>query len=150
MGTGEYIAMTQENTTFDDLAQSSLSSGSIPVVFPPQHLNGHIFMDGGTVWNVNADSAIQQCMEMVDDPADIVLDVAICGYSAPPGGEVSGNAIHNWNLAKQARDFYGGSNSFYAQLEAYPGLEARYYFQERNSCPGAGGLDFNNSTTWCL
>lgn len=87
---------------------------------------------------------------MVDDPADIVLDVAICGYSAPPGGEVSGNAIHNWNLAKQARDFYGGSNSFYAQLEAYPGLEARYYFQERNSCPGAGGLDFNNSTTWCL
>lgn len=26
----------------------------------------------------------------------------------------------------------------------------RYYFQEKNSCPGAGGLDFNNSTTWCL
>lgn len=33
--TGDYIAMTQDNTTFDNLAQSSLSSGSIPVVFPP-------------------------------------------------------------------------------------------------------------------
>ena len=35
VNTGDYIAMTQEDTTFDDLAQSALSSGSIPVVFPP-------------------------------------------------------------------------------------------------------------------
>ena len=26
----------------------------------------------------------------------------------------------------------------------------RYYFQENNKCPDQGGLDFNNSTTWCL
>jgi len=26
----------------------------------------------------------------------------------------------------------------------------RYYFQEQSSCPGAGGLSFDNSTTWCL
>jgi hypothetical protein len=31
-----------------------------------------------------------------------------------------------------------------------PGPEYRYYFQERNSCPGSGGLSFLNSTTWCL
>lgn len=100
VGTGEYVAYTQENTTFDDLAQSALSSGSIPVVFPPQHLNGRVLMDGGTVWNVNADTAIQQCLELVDSAADIVLDVAVCGYSPPPGGKVSGNAIHNFNLGR--------------------------------------------------
>lgn len=58
VNTGDFIAMDQTNTTFDTLAQSALSSGSIPVVFPPQHLNGYVFMDGGTVWNVNLDSAV--------------------------------------------------------------------------------------------
>lgn len=82
VNTGDYIAMTQENTVFDDLAQSALSSGSIPVVFPPQHLKDYIFMDGGTVWNINLNSAVEQCMEIVDNYEDIILDVAICGYAA--------------------------------------------------------------------
>lgn len=83
INTGDFIAMDQTNTTFETLAQSALSSGSIPVVFPPQHLNGHVFMDGGTVWNINLASAVQQCMEIVDDYSDIIVDVAICGYLGP-------------------------------------------------------------------
>ena len=72
--------MDQDNTAFEDLAQSALSSGSIPAVFPPQYLKGHIFMDGGTVWDANLTSAVNQCLEIVDDVADIILDVAICGF----------------------------------------------------------------------
>ena len=57
--TGDYHAMTDKNTKFEDLALSSMSSASIPVVFPGLSLNGNVNMDGGTVWNVNLDTAIQ-------------------------------------------------------------------------------------------
>ena len=142
--------MTHENTTYEDLAQSALSSGSIPVVLPPQHLNGHVFMDGGTVWNVNLDTAIQQCLEVVDDVSDIIVDVAVCSYSSVPEGEVEKSAIKNWQTARDIKNYYAGTSNLFAEMSVYPGLELRYYFQEHDGCPGQGGLDFNNSTTWCL
>ena len=33
--TGEYIAMTQKDTPFENLAQSAVASGSLPGIFPP-------------------------------------------------------------------------------------------------------------------
>jgi predicted acylesterase/phospholipase RssA len=56
--TGDFIEFNQNNTNYYDFGQAGLSSGSIPVVFPPQLFQGHTCMDGGTVWNVNIDSAI--------------------------------------------------------------------------------------------
>ena len=85
--------MDQTNTPFENLAQSSLSSGSIPAVFAPQHLNGYIFMDGGTVWDTNLNSAVQQCLEIVDDPADIIVDIAICSYSHVHTTEETGTTM---------------------------------------------------------
>ena len=147
--TGDYVAMTQKDTTYEDLAQSSMSSGSIPVVFPPQLLKEHVFIDGGTGWGINLPSAIQQCMDIVDDYSNIIVDVAVCGYQAESGKEVSKNALKEWNIARSINNYYI-SDDFIAQTKAYPGLDVRYYFQERNLCPGSGGLNFNNSTTWCL
>lgn len=51
--------MTDKDTPFENLAQSALASGSIQVIFPPQHLNGYVFMDGGTAYNVNLDTAVE-------------------------------------------------------------------------------------------
>ena len=39
-------------------------------------------MDGGTVWNVNLNSAIEQCMTIVDNYEDIIVDVAICDFDS--------------------------------------------------------------------
>ena len=63
-------------------------------------------MDGGTVWNVNLDSAIKECMKVVDDYSDIILDVAICGYSPQPEAEIEKNALKNWMAAKEIKDYY--------------------------------------------
>ena len=76
MNTGEFIAMTQEDTSVEDLAQAAIASSSIPIVFPPTKMNGHVFMDGGTVNGMNLASAVQQCMEIVDDYADVIVDLA--------------------------------------------------------------------------
>ena len=150
VNTGDYVVMDQTNTPVEDLAQSAIASGSLPGIFPPQQMNGYVFMDGGTVWDVNLTSAVQQCMEIVDDYSDIIVDVAICGYHSLNGYPTENSAVKNAQNARNIHDYYNNSNSVIAQAQAYPGLEARYYFQERNSCPGSGGLDFNNSTTWCL
>lgn len=128
--TGEYIAMTHENTSFDNLAQSCMSSGSIPVIFPPQFIGEHVYMDGGTVWNMNLQSAVEQCLEVVDDIEDVIIDVVICDHYSQPSGDVHKNAAKNWMEANSIKNFYGGTNSLYAQAAAYPGIEARYYFQE--------------------
>lgn len=38
-----------------------------------------------------------------------------------------------------------------AELDAFPDVNLRYYFQEFNlGCGPYSELDFNNSTTWCL
>lgn len=103
--------MNQDNTVIEDLAQSSLSSGSIPAVFPPQHLNGHLFMDGGTVWNANLSSAVQQCLEVVDDVADIIVDVAICGYNPKPDAEAQQDTIGNYMAARAIKSYYSNTSS---------------------------------------
>lgn len=93
--TGDFIAMDQTNTVYEDLAQASLSSGSIPAVFPPQHLNGNVFMDGGTVWNTNLSSAVLQCLDMGYDTSDIIVDIAICGSSHVPTEDETTKTIDN-------------------------------------------------------
>ena len=41
-------------------------------------------MDGGTVWNVNVNSAVRQCMDMGYDQSDIIVDVLVCSYTEWP------------------------------------------------------------------
>lgn len=38
-------------------------------------------MDGGTTWNVNIASAINGCLEVVDDESKITVDILICNNS---------------------------------------------------------------------
>jgi predicted patatin/cPLA2 family phospholipase len=67
-----------ETTPMEELPKAVRSSSSIPGVFPPQHLEDHLLMDGGTVWNTNLISAVEKCMELVDDESKITLDIAVC------------------------------------------------------------------------
>ena len=56
--TGEYVKFTDQNIPFTDLVDAILSSSSVPFVFPPHYYNGTYFIDGGSTWNINLDSAI--------------------------------------------------------------------------------------------
>ena len=59
VNTGEYVTMDQTNCAFEDLPTCMLSSASIPGVFQPRSWGGHDYlMDGGTIWDINIDSAI--------------------------------------------------------------------------------------------
>jgi hypothetical protein len=52
----------------------------MPAVFPTRPYKSDILMDGGTVWNTNIATAINKCLELVDDKSKIVLDVAVCAH----------------------------------------------------------------------
>jgi len=128
VNTGEYVPMTEKNTPFDNLAQSCMSSASIPGVFPPQQLNGYVFMDGGTVWNLNLNTAVQQCLDDGFTSENIIVDVAICGYTSFPETDIEKNSMKNWQTARSVRDYYLNSNSLWEQAKAYPGINMRYNF----------------------
>ena len=69
-------------------------------------------MDGGTIWDVDIISAVQQCLNVVDNEEDIIVDVAICGDSTQSQEkEASMDAIYNWYRSDQMRKFNRDSNS---------------------------------------
>ena len=52
-------------------------------------------MDGGTVWNTNLVSAVERCMELVDDKSKIIVDIAICGHTEIAAETETGNTLNN-------------------------------------------------------
>ena len=70
-----------------------------------------ILSDGG-VWDIDISSAIQQCLNVVDDESDIIVDIAICGDKTLNQTEaVSKNALSNMAISRQINKFYGLGNS---------------------------------------
>ena len=74
-------------------------------------------MDGGTVWNVNVSSAIDQCHDMGSTNEEITLDVVVCYKMAQPLSAI-GTTMTNWQTAKSIRDYYLDSDNFAAAMRA--------------------------------
>lgn len=79
VNTGDITIFNNSNTPFADLPRAAVASASIAGVFPPFDWgDGRLFMDGGASSNINVISAIDECMEIVDDESKITIDVFIC------------------------------------------------------------------------
>lgn len=134
---GEWYCYNQTNSNYEDLYNISMSSSSIPGVFPPQHFEGHVFMDGGTQWDVNFYSAVQQCVghlgyDMSNYTREVLenisVDIAMCGYDLPNGQNVTGNnAIQNYMASMNLKSYWTSVNNIEKQLRAYDGVNINYY-----------------------
>jgi predicted acylesterase/phospholipase RssA len=58
VSTGDFVVFDETNILKNELTQAAISSSSIGAVFPPNYFRERWFMDGGTAWGVNIDSAI--------------------------------------------------------------------------------------------
>jgi len=67
-------------------------------------------MDGGTVWDVNVNSAINQCHEMGATNEEITLDILVCGTISPPSHE-TGTTLTNWQTSRSINKYYSNTNS---------------------------------------
>merc|ERR1719468_1037543 len=85
VNTGAYVEFDQTNITFNELPKAAVASASMPGMFNPMVWPGHgIFMDGGTVFNINIESAVHQCLDLVNDESKITVDVLICNAPVEP------------------------------------------------------------------
>jgi hypothetical protein len=108
-------------------------------------------MDGGTIWNVNIDGAVKRCLEIADRPEDVIVDVLMCGYNGIANEpDVSKDAFSNYMRRRQISSYYSGISATYQEMQAYPTVNFRYFFQNMNALGGTDELDFRNSTTWPL
>lgn len=149
VNTAAYVPFGND-TPASDWAQAVRSSASIPGVFPPQHMEDKILMDGGTVWNTNLISAIDHCMELVGDESKITLDIAVCGSYYLNDMDDDKKAIGNLMRKNEIKDYYKGMSDIQEFKQAHPDVNYRHYVQPSGKV--AGGMDilsFDNSTvTW--
>ena len=79
VNSGVYTVFDQTNLDFKDLPRAAVCSSSIPGAFPPQVWNGKgVFMDGGTVYNINLQSAVEQCVAAGYKESEIEIDAHPC------------------------------------------------------------------------
>lgn len=106
-----------------------------------------MLMDGGTVWNVNPTSAIQQCLEIVENEEDIILDILLCDdYSLSEQTDLGKDSIYEGLRGKMIHNYYSNTNEIAETMRAYPNVNYRNLFVEKN--PIIACLDFRNETTW--
>ena len=106
-------------------------------------------MDGGTIWNVDPFSAINQCLEVVDSEEDIIMDIAICGdYEMSTESKLGRNSIYEFMRGHTIKSFYSNVDEIADAMRAFPGINYRHLFLEKVKLTGPSELDFRNETTW--
>ena len=149
--TGAFHEFTNKNTAWSDLHYAAMSSASIPVMFPPMKWNGNLYMDGGTIWNINIDGAVKGCMEKGFAENEIVVDMLSCyPRSVKQEAAISGNAMQNFLENRAVSKFYHGTRDMYSQLQAYPKVNFRYYVMNLDPALGLNEVNFDPIVTWPL
>lgn len=54
-----------------------MCSSAVPAFFPYQVFRGNTYFDGGVLQSTDIYGAIERCLEIVDDPSQIIIDVVL-------------------------------------------------------------------------
>lgn len=147
---GRYVTF---NESSPNIPKSSVSSCSIPFVFPPQKWDDYegssiVCMDGGTVWNTNLVTAIERCREQVDDDSEISIDIITVRYPREFNWKDSRNAAVNFYEHFQIKYQSHWVDDIFEFMKAYPEVNFRYLVNPSKKLPGQV-LNWNNETiTW--
>jgi len=132
--------------------QSAIGSSSIPLVFPSMKIGDNVFVDGGSLWNIDIPTAVRRCREVVDDDKDIIVDAILCGSNppvSPPKGELKKySALSHYRRAGEIKGFYDTMNKLDSALFNYPDVEFRYVIGPSESLSTSSNpipLDFSKS-----
>jgi len=147
--TGVFTTFTNYNTPIEDAPQVAMASSSIPGFFQPRPYEGNLYMDGGTVFNIDASDGVKGCLNRGYAEEDIVVDILILGmHELKPEEDVSRKAVHNARRADQIHRAYAGSNTYRASMLAYPDVYWRNMLVDSYAEYVVPAVDFRNETTW--
>jgi len=141
---GEYTTF-DEKVGIENLGTVIRASASIPFAFEPTHFEGHWYMDGGTVWNLNMKDAIDKCLEIVDDEQHVVLDVAITEFISMEQLKETSKTYDNFGRYRQIRNYYKTMNDVIESARSRPNVNYRHFFKPSEELGGIRAeLDFRN------
>lgn len=71
------------------------------------------FMDGGTVYNIDPEGAVRQCLDgVVDSESKIIMDIMICrAHDDPEYESASGNTIDNFLRGRKIRKYFTNTDT---------------------------------------
>lgn len=104
VNTGEYVPFT-EAEGFENLGWLIQASTSCPPT-PPTIYKDKLLMDGGTIWNIDIDYALDRCREVVADDEHIIMDIIITNYESFGDIETTGTTRENMDRIKDMQAYY--------------------------------------------
>ena len=119
----------------------------MPFAFPHAHLDGHSFVDGGTVWNVDIVGAIERCREIVDNDEDIIVDTILCNgaQNITRDEHKKYNTIQNYMRFMEIRHYYGFLSDYFEVKRDFANVNFRYMLVPEEDLPsGMLTLDFKH------
>jgi predicted patatin/cPLA2 family phospholipase len=116
-----------ENESWETLPSKVVSSTAMPFAFPHSHLDGHTYIDGGSVWNLDVSMGINRCLE-THKAKDIIIDVLMCdGLQKAEVNDTSDyNTMQNYGRYKSLRSYYGSMSDLDEIIRGYPSINFRY------------------------
>ena len=108
-------------------------------------------MDGMAVYNTNAESAIDRCLDgIVDDESQIIVDVFICGTEVAPTESETEKSWGNYFQGRSLRKFAQSGNQLAYTMRSHPKVQFRYIVDQQNGYSGPDEITFDGSFTWPL
>lgn len=100
------------------------------------------------MWNTNLVSAVERCMEIVDDESKVTLDIIECtGYELTPWNDRN-DALNNVLRYQDVKGFHDDTADINEFKQAFPKVNYRYFVAPATPlASGLGILDADNSTS---
>ena len=144
LNTGNYVVFNSDRS-IQDLTRVVMASSAIPGVFPPIKIGTDVFTDGGVTMNSDPMSAIEECLSLNANEADIIVDMISCYTNGISVDTTDLKTMEVLSRAKEIRDFTGDLRYIAWATSAYPQVNFRYYIQPSEALPLKSALDFSTT-----
>jgi predicted acylesterase/phospholipase RssA len=144
MNTGKTIIFDENSMkTGHDIAESIISSASIPGFFPPNSYKGYYLSDGGVYANLQLTEAILKCKEMGHEDKDIIVDIIMCQQFRLDLEEWSpkeAKFFNAWQIYSRKEEFKN-HNYYYEDVtrtvRSFPDVQFRHLISARHDMEGS-------------
>lgn len=126
-----------------NLIESAICSASIPIFFPFQTYAGGQYVDGGTLYNMDIDSAVNRCLDVTGDYSKIIVDIAGCHHYSLNASDTELKSYEVLQRVQEIHSYDKGLYELYYALTAFPQVNFRYYILPSQSL-GKVELNFTN------
>lgn len=99
---------------------------------------------------LDAISAVEKCLELVDDESKITMDIMLLDRFAVPEGELNdGDTLKNMLRMHQIKHYYKGLENVITTMLSHPNVNYRYILEPTGDYPKLWNLlNFGPGNTW--